>query len=154
MAAPKGNQFWKLRSKHGRDKIWKDPQVLLDACYDYFQECDENPWYKNDAVRSGKDVGKVIQIPTQRPYTKAGLCVYLGINQDTWSNYKNGDDKDMLGVITHVEEIIEQNQLEGATVGAYNPNIVARLLGLKDRSEVENKHSGQVQFYLPDNGRD
>ena len=28
MAAPKGNQFWMLRSKHGRDKLFATPEAL------------------------------------------------------------------------------------------------------------------------------
>lgn len=27
MAAPKGNQFWMLRSKHGRDKLFATPEA-------------------------------------------------------------------------------------------------------------------------------
>lgn len=30
MGAPKGNQFWKLRSKHGRDKLFSSPEILND----------------------------------------------------------------------------------------------------------------------------
>ena len=138
MSAPKGNQFWKLRSKDGRDRIWKDADSLLEACYEYFQQCDDNPWEKNDILRSGENAGKVVRIPAQRPYTKAGLCVFLGIAENTWENYKENSGEDFLRVLTHVEQVIKANQLEGATVGAYNPSIVARLLGLKERTVNEN----------------
>ena len=30
MAAPKNNSFWKMRSKHGRDKIFKTPEIMLE----------------------------------------------------------------------------------------------------------------------------
>mgnify|MGYP000400265125 CR=1 FL=1 len=136
MGAPKNNKFWQLREKHGRDQIYSDPKELLDECYKYFKYCDENPWNKMDAIRSGKNVGEPIAIPTQRPYTLAGMCVYLGIVKQTWHNMK--EKKDFIDVITHVEEVIETNQLEGATVGVYNHNIVARLLGLKERTVNEN----------------
>ena len=43
MAAPKGNQFWMLRSKHGRDKLFATPEALWEAACEYFQWCDENP---------------------------------------------------------------------------------------------------------------
>lgn len=42
MAAPKGNQFWMLRSKHGRDKLFATPEALWEAACEYFQWCDEN----------------------------------------------------------------------------------------------------------------
>ena len=142
MPAPKGNQFWKLRTKHGRDKVYSDPDVLLSASYEYFETCNKNPWYKNDAVRSGKNVGKIISVPTQRPYTLVGLCVFLGITKQTWYNWKETASKDFIDIITHVEEVIQQNQLEGATVGAYNHNIIARLMGLADKQE----HSGSLEI--------
>ena len=40
MGAPKNNQFWKLRSKHGRDKIFKTPKILWEAACDYFEWCE------------------------------------------------------------------------------------------------------------------
>ena len=43
MAAPKGNQFWKARSKHGRELIFKTPEALWDACVEYFEWVDANP---------------------------------------------------------------------------------------------------------------
>ena len=45
MAASKNNQFWKLRSKHGRDTLFSSPELLWSVAYEYFDCCDENPWY-------------------------------------------------------------------------------------------------------------
>ena len=43
MGAPKGNQFWKARAKHGRDKIFKTPDALWKAACEYFEWVDDNP---------------------------------------------------------------------------------------------------------------
>ena len=43
MAATKGNQFWKARAKHGRDKIFKTPELMLEAAFDYFSWVEDNP---------------------------------------------------------------------------------------------------------------
>ena len=51
MAAPKGNQFWMLRSKHGRDKLFATPEALWEAACEYFQWCDENPWTTRKAIQ-------------------------------------------------------------------------------------------------------
>ena len=51
MAAPKGNKFWMLRSKHGRDKLFATPELLWDAACEYFQWCDENPWTTRKAIQ-------------------------------------------------------------------------------------------------------
>ena len=37
MAAPKGNRFWEVRSKHGRDKILKTPEIMWEAAKQYFE---------------------------------------------------------------------------------------------------------------------
>ena len=51
MAAPKGNKFWMLRSKHGRDKLFATPELLWEAACEYFQWCDENPWTTRKAIQ-------------------------------------------------------------------------------------------------------
>jgi hypothetical protein len=136
MPAPKGNSFWKLRSKHGRDKIFSSPQVFLEAAYEYFEKCDNAPWNKMEVVKTGKDAGKLLPVPTQKPYTIQGMCVFLHITEQTFLNYeKNESYKDFFEVFTHVRDIIENNQFEGATVGAYNANIIARKLGIADKQE-------------------
>jgi len=134
MGAPKNNQFWKLRTKHGRDKIFESPEIFIESSYDYFDKCDENPWNKMEVVKSGDNAGQLLPVPTQKPYTLKGLCIFLGITEQTFLNYEKEESyKDFFEVFTHVRNIIENNQLEGATVGAYNANIVGRLLGLVDR---------------------
>lgn len=144
MGAPKGNQFWKLRSKHGRDKIFKSPEIFLESAYEYFDKADENPWNKMEVVKSGENAGQLLPVPTQKPYTIQGLCIFLGITEDTFRNYERDDSyKDFFEVFTYVRNIIENQQLEGATVGAYNANIVARKLGLSDNV----KQSGSVVSY-------
>jgi hypothetical protein len=135
MGAPKGNQFWKNRSKHGRDKIFSSPEMLLQAAVEYFDWCDANPWYKHDFV--GKDATEVWKA-TERPYTMSGLCVYIGCCEQTIRDYKK-ERKDFVEVITHIETIIYTQKFEGATVGAFNSNIIARDLGLRDKQDIDQK---------------
>lgn len=135
MAAPKGNKFYMKREKSGRELIYESPDALLNEAYKYFEWCEENPWIKNDFIKGGDMAGSIVGIPTSRPYTIEGLCVYLGICIKTFHNYEERDD--FVQVITHIREVIRQNQIEGACVGAYNSNIVARVLGLANKQEVE-----------------
>ena len=44
-----GNQFWKFRSKHGRDKLFATPELLWDAACEYFDWMDEHPLYEAKA---------------------------------------------------------------------------------------------------------
>lgn len=140
MAAPKGNQFWKLRSKHGRDKLFASPELLWEAACEYFEWCDKNPWLKHDVVKGGDQAGKALQIPTARPYTITGLCIYLGANKTFWEDFRKAGHEDFSSIITHIEETIYTHKFEGAAVGAFNASIIARDLGLSDKKE----HSGQI----------
>lgn len=135
MAAPEGNQFWKLRSKHGRDKIFATPDVLLEACNDYFEVTDKRVW--NKIEYKGSDVIKV-EIPTSVPYTLTGLCIFLGVNSQYFGDFKKTCSEDFSLVIRNIEEIIYTQKFEGAAVGAYNANIIARDLGLSDKQDLTN----------------
>lgn len=139
MPFEKENQFWKLRTTHGRDKLFSSPEILFQEACKYFQWCDENPWERIDF--RGKDADEV-RIPTQRPYTWEGLQNYLGIY--SLRNYKTKDEyKEFQDVITQIGSIIKQNKMEGAMVGAYNANIVSRDLGLVDKKDLDHKSGGE-----------
>src|SRR5690606_11286948 len=98
--APKGNQFWKARSKHGRDKIFTDPNVLWDACVEYFEWIEANPLQAVELVKF-RGSAKQVKVPKMRAMTKSGICLFLGISEDTWERYK--EDKDFCGIIAEAE---------------------------------------------------
>lgn len=127
MAAPKGNQFWLLRSSHGRKPIFKNPEELEKACYEYFETTSERTWNEQHWVgKDGDEVAK--RHPT--PFTLSGLYIFLDINKDTWILYR--ERKDFMAICTHVENIIYTQKFEGAATGFFNHAIIARDLGLKE----------------------
>lgn len=132
MAFDKGNQLWKLRSKHGRDKLFANPELLWEAALEYFQWCDDNPILSHDFI--GKE-GRSDYREKQRPYTIAGFCVYIDASREWWNRFKDSATPDFLQVLTRIEEIMYQNKFEGATVGIFNANIIARDLGLSEKTE-------------------
>lgn len=171
MGAPKGNQFWRMRSKHGREKLFSSPELLWDAVSEYFQWCDDNPWTTRKAIQKTIPTkvkkGKKEEVenqqhvyqeitPTSRPYSLSGLCVYLNASTNWWREFRASclrkDDKDFLEIISRVEEIIRTQQFEGACVGAFNSNIIARTLGLADKQEIDhttNKKEFKGFEFLP-----
>lgn len=135
MAAPEGNQFWRLRSKHGRDKLFATPDLLWEAACEYFEWCNKHPWERVDF--KGKDAFEV-RIPTERPLTINGLCLYLHCNPAYFRTFKaqlKEKDQDFNTVINQIEETIYTQKFEGAVVGAFNANIIARDLGLADKQD-------------------
>lgn len=167
MAAPTENQFWKLRSKTGRKKLFETPELLLEACREYFNWVDAHPWYKPEQLKKpyeeeytdpkGKKQKRMVyiaKVPTARPYTIQGLCIYLDCNT-LWFNQfekaiqkkiedmgeKNADET-TLGfskILAHVRDIIYQQKFEGAAVGAFNASIIQRDLSLIDRTDITTK---------------
>ncbi len=123
--------FWKQRSNRGRDKIFETPESLWDCCVEYLEKTDARKWLKTEF--NGKDAIEC-QVPSETPYTFTGLYLYLDIDHKTWVLYEGREE--FIPITTRVRNIIYTQKFEGAAVGAFNANIIARDLGLKDESNV------------------
>ncbi len=136
MGAPKGNQYYLLRETHGRSKQFASPEEFWQAFLEYVEYAQKNPWQTNEAIKSGPGAGTIIQIPTARPLTRSGFASYLGMTWKGVESYgKEESYKDFFPVFTRAMQIIDTQQLEGAMVGAFNANIVARVQGLKEQTD-------------------
>lgn len=134
MAAPKGNKFWMARSSHGRTPAFASPDVLWAAALEYFAWVEANPLYETKAFASG---GKVVvkELPKMRAMTISGLCIFLDISRQAWSDYKAREG--FADITTRVEEVISAQKFEGAAADLLNANIIARDLGLRDKQDVD-----------------
>lgn len=152
MGAPKGNQFWMLRSKHGRDKLFKTPELMWEAACEYFQHVLDNPIMKveqtkgqlkgvlDDLTGETAPVNNLTYIPATAPFTMARLCLYLDCSVQYFSEFKRTlkpADKDFAVVIARIEQIIYTQKFEGAAIGAYNANLIAQELGLHKHLDIE-----------------
>jgi hypothetical protein len=137
MPAPAGNQFWKARTKHGRDKIFASADLLWEACLEYFQWVEDNPlWEYKSYMYQGDPVHD--QLPKMRAMTIPGLCLFLDIDELTWRRWR--EDKDFCTITTRAEKVMYAQKLTGAAADLLNPNIIARELGLKETATHE--HTG------------
>lgn len=145
MAAPKGNQFWKARTKHGRDKLFASSDALWDACCEYFQWVEDNPLWETKAFAYQ---GVVTQEPVarMRAMTVDGLCIFLDINPSTWYDWRS-EKNDFSNIVSRVESIIRSQKFAGAAADLLNANIIARDLGLSDRQsqEVSGPNGGPME---------
>jgi hypothetical protein len=134
MAAPKGNRFWEARSSHGRNPIFGSPDELWSACAEYFDWIEDNPLYETKAFAFQ---GVVTQeaIPKMRAMTIIGLCLFLDIDRSTWYALKAKEG--FSDIMTRAEEVIYNQKFSGAAADLLNANIIARDLGLKEQSQVE-----------------
>jgi len=133
MAAPKGNRFWEMRSSHGRNPIFHDAAELWDAACEYFQWVEDNH-IEDEQLFAYQGVVTVHQAKKVRPMTIQGLCLFLDISDETWANYAKNDD--FFGIVEQIKRVIYEQKFAGATVGIFNANIIARELGLADKTEA------------------
>jgi hypothetical protein len=134
MAAPEGNQFWKQRSRHGPKPVFASPDDLWEACCEYFEWVEANPLLE-ERIFNGKDGIAKTDARKMRAMTVAGLCIFLDISEDTWRAYEAREGFEE--VTDQVRRIIRTQKFEGAAADLLNPNIIARELGLAERSEIK-----------------
>lgn len=132
---------WKERKKTGRPKALKSPEELWSYACDYFETVDNNPWFKQDFVRGGEYAGAHVNLTTMRPYTWEGFEDYLfkkGIIQDLDDYRCNLDGRyaEFKGTVRAIGKIIFDRNLTGAAANFFNANIIARQLGMADRSDL------------------
>jgi hypothetical protein len=134
MAAPKGNRFWEARSSHGRNPKFESPEALWAACCEYFEWVEEHPLWEMKAFAYQGDV-KQEPIAKMRAMTLTGLCLFLDIADSTWQTFRVREDLSV--ITTRAEKVIYDQKFSGAAADLLNANIIARDLGLKEQSQVE-----------------
>lgn len=156
MAAPIGNQFWKLRSKHGRDILFSDPKILWEAACEYFQWCEDNPFKKAEAkvvnIGDYQSEVRIVEVPVMRPFTMQGLCGYLNCNTAYFRQFQDSKHEDFSTVICAIEDTVYNQKFSGAASGFLNANIIARDLGLSDKKDLEvaNKNGNPFKWEIID----
>jgi hypothetical protein len=73
-------------------------------------------------------------VAKMRAATIFGLCVHLGIGQQTWADYRKRPD--FSGVCDYAENMIRDQKFAGAAADLLNPVIIARDLGLREGLEI------------------
>lgn len=135
MGAPKGNKFWELRAKHGRDKLFETPELLWEAAVEYFEWCEENPLLEEKGFAFQGAVTKE-SFSKLRAFTWSGLCLYLDCSDGYFREFKKDCSKDFVSVISKIEQVIYNQKFTGAAADLLNANIIARDLGLKDSTDL------------------
>ena len=134
MAAPKGNSFYLLRSKHGRDKLFETPELLQNALYEYIETVETNSWETNQTTVGDSGINSTTKT-LQRPFSRKGFYLFIGASE-TWLNkFKQNCSNDFFKVIEEIEMTIDTQQFDGASIGVFKENIIARIQGIKDNSE-------------------
>lgn len=133
-----GNQFWKNRSKHGRDKLFATPKLLWEAACEYFQYIKDNPLYETKVFNYQGNIVRE-EVPIMRAMVMRELCFYLNCNEAYFRQFKANlpeDEKDFSTVIEDIETIVYTQKFQGAAGNLLNANIISRDLGLADKKDL------------------
>ena len=129
-----GNRWWEARSSHGPNPKFETAADLEDACLQYFDWNEANPLYKDQLVTFQGQASHE-PVAQMRAMTIGGLCMFIAIGQDTWSEWRK-TRSDLSVVIAWAESVIYRQKFEGASADLLNANIIARDLGLADKKEL------------------
>jgi len=146
MAAPKGNTFYKYVQKPtGRPKKYT-PKSLWAKAQQYFEWVVKNPLYEMKAFANGTTK----YLPKMRAMSELAFCLFAGIERETFSRYKKGAEgyKEFLGIASKISDIIYQQKFEGASADLLNSGIIARDLGLREKTEITGLDGGPVATEL------
>ena len=129
-----GNQFWRRRSAdRGRPRKFETPEILMAAAIDYFEWVDANPLIECKATQyQGKPI--LLKTPKMRAMSLSGLCLHLGLARSAWRRYRTRPGFEL--AVELIESAIYCQKFEGAAAGLFNPRIIARELGLKERTDI------------------
>ena len=132
-----GAKFWDARSSHGRKPIFADSEQLRSACLEYFEWVENNPLYETKVFHSQGSI-TTTEVPKMRAMTLDGLYSFLDISHTTWQNYR--EKEEFIAIIAEIESKIRQQKFAGAAADLLNANIIARDLGLSDKTD--HRHTG------------
>lgn len=122
----------------GRPKNIESPDQLWKLFRLYMKHAKANPRERQDFV--GKD-GDEVTRKLEKPLSWVGFEVYLFermIISDLGDYERNKENRyaEFTTIIRAIKAYIEEDQFDGATVGIYKENIIARKLGLADKQEA------------------
>lgn len=125
-------QLWKRRV--GRPVKFETPDALWEACCEYFQWCDDNPLFETKAFAYQGVVTQDI-LPKMRAMTLSGMQFFIGLSRQGWQEYKAKPA--FSDICNEIETVVYNQKFAGAAADLLNPVIIARDLGLKEKTESD-----------------
>lgn len=160
-AAAVGDQYWHVMARNGFKKVSlgkMNPEQFFLRCMGYFAWLHENP-LEDAHVSAYQGEVNVTPIAKMRVPTWWGLALYVGCNPRDLTGILQGRYcKHLHDVMIKVDSVMRAIKFEGAAAGLLNANLIARDLGIADKTELTGADGKPlqtvVQYQLPANGRD
>lgn len=138
------------KKKTGRKKAIPTPARMWELFCDYGEWVDTNPIIKYDVVKSGDNIGTILQVPVQRPYTWSGFSAYVfrrGIvdSLDFYRTNWRGNYEAFQGVMKVIGDYMYAQKFEYAAVGVFREGIIARDLQIREQQDINVNNTGEQQ---------
>jgi hypothetical protein len=123
------------------------PDELLTEFVKYIEWAKDHPienvYQTSGTSYTGDSYGNTNKNLKPRLISIGGFLVFIGQTESWWKNLEEGKrGEEFLKVKEKIKNYCESYQKEMAAAGIFKENIISRLLGLKDKQEVENKGEG------------
>lgn len=127
------NKFPELRKKPNPNLRFKTPAELIKVARAYFEWVQNNPITVEKLFHYQGDV-KRVNTERPRPATIRGLCLHGGFGQSLFNDML--DREDMSLTCQQIENACYEWNLAHASAETMNPNVITRLLGLSEKTEI------------------
>ena len=119
----------------GRNRLIDSPETFKELTQEYFDWVKANPVMKTITASFQGEIS-YLKVPHQRPMTQYGLAAHIGVGLSTLKDYGTRDG--FSAIFKKVTSKMTSWNVDGASSGDLNGNIIARIEGLADKQEVSN----------------
>lgn len=130
--------YWRNRIRVGAPRKFETPESLAKAFNDYFEYVDKNPLKESQLIKRKIDqfteTVEVYKRPLPRVMTMQGFCAFAGLSTKNLYEYEKREG--FGNIVAQAREVMFGQKIEGAAAGIFNPSIIARELGLTEKSET------------------
>jgi hypothetical protein len=126
--------------------IFQSPVQILDGFKEYAQWVENNPLSRPEQNRQpakrrirGEEVDDpdtIVNVLVPRPMSIWSFAIFIGVTRDCLYKYSRDQGyEDYHETMNFIFDMIKNQQYEQAAIGNYKENIVARAIGLSDKTE-------------------
>lgn len=137
------NVYSEMFARSRKPNTYRKPNDLFDAAREYFVWCENHPLQEEKIFQHQ---GMIVRGDAERvrAFTKQGLAAHLGIPYSRLKVYKDRGGRWEL-VVELIENVIYTQKFENAAAGLLNSSLIARDLGIADKSELSGPDGGPMQ---------
>lgn len=136
MSSDQTDRRWWEPRRVGRPNLFEEPEQLWAAAVEYFEWVEDTPLMEERIFSTKRGIVRG-DVAKMRAMTVEGMCLFLGCAKQTW--YEYAARPEFADVAARIADVIRVQKFTGAAADLLNSNIIARDLGLAERTE--NRHT-------------